>query len=336
MNIQTISSSFSYEQVAELFLKIKKGSCEFNEIVSLIKENQKLVSLYDFSSALISELRTLGHLRLAETYSSSVESLRKFIGDKELYLQDLNCKLVLKYESYLLSKNLSPNTTSFYMRNLRSIYNRAVDRGLVIQSYPFKRVYTGVEATRKRALPLSVVKKIMDLDIDNHSLAFARDIFILSFYLRGISFVDLVYLTRDNLKGDHLVYRRKKTNQELTIKWESCMQDIVDRYSVDGSKYLLPILKDDASNLRRRYLTMSHNVNRNLRIIGDMLNIEHTLTLYVARHTWASAALSKKVPISIISQAMGHDSEKTTRIYLSTLDTTEIDNANLLLINSLR
>ena len=221
------------------------------------------------------------------------------------------------------------------MRNLRSIYNRAVEKGLIIQMNPFKRVYTGVDVTNKRALPISVIKDILYLKLERDALIFARDLFIFSFYLRGISFVDIAYLTHDNLKGGYLVYRRRKTNQELSIKWEPCMQEIVNRYHLKGSKYLLPILNENSTDLRHQYLTMSHNVNRKLGQIGRVLNLPHPLTMYVARHSWASAAMNKRVPLAVISQAMGHDSEKTTKIYLSALDKSEIDEANNLLINAL-
>lgn len=114
------------------------------------------------------------------------------------------------------------------------------------------------------------------------------------------------------------------------------MQDLVDKYDTSHSVYLLPII-DTRRNLdeRRQYIYAAHNINRCLKIIGNHLDVSVPLTLYVARHAWASIARSKNVPVSVISGGMGHDSEATTRIYLALLDTSSIDKANSVILKSL-
>ena len=165
----------------------------------------------------------------------------------------------------------------------------------------------------------------MDLRLYPH-LSYARDIFLLSLGLRGMSFIDMAYLTYDNLRGGHLTYYRRKTGGRLDIRWEQQMQTIIDKYPKD-TKYLLPILTNDADD-RQTYKKLSKRINRHLRLVGEMVQLPIPLTLYVARHSWASIAKQKQIPISVISDALGHDSEKTTLIYLSTLDTSAVDNAN--------
>lgn len=86
---------------------------------------------------------------------------------------------------------------------------------------------------------------------------------------------------------------------------------------------------------RKQYIYSAHNINRCLKKIGAMLGLSLPLTMYVARHTWASIAKQKKVPISVISDGLGHDSELTTRIYLSSLDNIEIDKANKMIMRLL-
>lgn len=113
------------------------------------------------------------------------------------------------------------------------------------------------------------------------------------------------------------------------------MQEIVDRYNIPGSPYLLPIIARLGMDERKQYINASHRINRYLKAIGKELGLSVPLTHYVARHSWASAARSKNIPISVISESMGHDSENTTRIYLTTLDTATIDKANRLILNSL-
>jgi len=184
---------------------------------------------------------------------------------------------------------------------------------------------------------LKVIKKIKDMDFTtNPTFDFARDMFLLSFYTRGMSFVDMAYLQKKDLRHGILSYRRRKTGQQMFIKWEKCMQEIIDKYDTSGSNYLLPIIKP-LNNIdeRKQYINTAHKINYYLKIIGKGLGLSLSLTLYVARHAWASIAKSKNIPLSVISEGMGHDSETTTRIYLASLDTSAIDKANSLILKSL-
>ena len=143
------------------------------------------------------------------------------------------------------------------------------------------------------------------------------------------------YLKKTDLKNGNLVYRRRKTGQRLVIRWESCMQDIVEKYDTGDSPYLLPIIRHSGMDERKQYLNMGHFVNRHLKNIGTRLNLDIMLTMYVSRHTWASAAKVKNIPTAVISEALGHGSEMTTRIYLASLDNGIVDNANRLILREL-
>lgn len=188
----------------------------------------------------------------------------------------------------------------------------------------------------KRAIPQDAIKRLRDLNLNSRPSAdLARDIFMFSFYTRGMSFIDIAFLRKEDIQNGILSYRRKKTNQHIVVKWEKQMQEIVDKYDTVNSPYLLPLIKNVGQDERRQYLTAAHRINRNLKTIGKQLGLSMPLTCYVARHTWASIAKSKNIPISVISEAMGHDSESTTRIYLASLDTSVIDKANKLIIGLL-
>ena len=222
------------------------------------------------------------------------------------------------------------------MRGLRAIYNRAVEKELTVQRSPFKHVYTGIDKTVKRAVPLKIIRQIRDLDLSLYPVMdYARDVFMFSFYTRGMSFVDMAFLKKKDLQNSILSYRRHKTNQQLFIKWEKPMQELIDKYDTTGSPYLLPIIKSNGKDERRQYKIEAHRINRNLKKIGEQLGLAIPLTTYVARHGWASIAKSKNIPIATISEAMGHDSETTTRIYLASLDTSAVDKANRLILKSL-
>lgn len=287
-------------------------------------------TLFRYMEKIIAFYWGQGQCRTSETYATTLNSFRRFRTNKDVNLGEVDSRLMESYEHYLKQNGLSPNTISFYLKHLRAIYNRAVDEELTIDRRPFKRVSTSIEKTSKRAIPLRVIKRLKALDYSqNPSRQFALDMFMFSFYTRGMSFVDIAYLQKKNLKGEVLFYRRKKTNQLLSIHWESCMQEILKVYRSDSSSpYLFSIIKDPDEDPRKQYQNALFLVNRHLKAIGKELGLHQPLTMYCARHSWASIAHEKGIPLSVISEGMGHDSEKTTQIYLASLKTEVIDRAN--------
>jgi integrase len=250
-------------------------------------------------------------------------------------LDALTSDELLLYESYMVQRGVCPNTTSFYMRILQAVYNKAVEKGLIEQKNPFTHVYTGVSKTVKRALLLPDIKRIKNLDLSLHpTLAFARDIFLFSFYMRGMSFIDMAHLRKNDLKGGIISYRRHKTGQQLVVKVEQCAQEIIDRYHDETSSYLLPIITSEGDE-RHQYRNALHVMNHRLKEIGKMIGSPIQLTTYVGRHSWASAAKSNNIPISVISESMGHENERTTQIYLASIDTSVIDDANAKILSFL-
>lgn len=291
-------------------------------------------SFISFAHTLVGQLKQIGKQYTA--YETAINSFTRFRKEQDVPLDEVDSDLMMAYEAYLKSKGICPNSSSFYMRNLRAIYNRAVDKELTEQHNPFKHVYTGIDKTVKRAVPLSVIRRIRDLDLNLHpAMDYARNIFMFSFYTRGMSFIDMAFLKKKDLQNGVLSYRRHKTNQQLFIKWEKPMQELIDKFDTSGTPYLLPIIKNCDNDARKQYKSEAHRVNQSLKKIGKMLELTISLTSYVARHSWASIAKSKNIPIATISEAMGHDSENTTRIYLASLDTTVVDKANSLILKSL-
>lgn len=292
--------------------------------------------VFPFMHNVIESLKASGKERTSETYLTTLNSFMRFIGDKDIMFDDFDSDLMFAYEAFLRKEEqVGLNTSSFYMRVMRAVYNRAVEKGITVQRNPFRNVYTGVGKTVKRAIPLETIRKIKLLDLTMFpTLDYARDIFMFSFYTRGMAFVDMTYLKKTDLKNGVLSYKRQKTGQQLFIRWEPCMQSILDKYRHVDTKYLLPIVTD-AGDERKQYKRVSHFVNCKLKRIGNMVGLSIPLTMYVARHSWASIARSKNIPVSVISEGMGHDSERTTMIYLASLDTHLVDNANHLILKGL-
>ncbi|MDE6551360.1 MAG: site-specific integrase [Muribaculaceae bacterium] len=293
-------------------------------------------SLFNYMESIIIKLKQNGKIRTAETYGSTLKSFKKFRDGEDIMLDSLNTRIMEAYQAWHQQRGVAPNTISFYTRILRAAYNRAVEEEIIENRHPFRHVYTGVDKTVKRALPLSVVKKIKALDLYLiPEQDYARDMFLLSFMLRGMSFIDMAFLRKTDLANGYVTYRRRKTGQQLIIEWTKEMQAILDKYPENASAYLLPIIRNAGVNERSVYRNVGYNINHNLKRIAEKVGITIPLTLYVARHSWASVAKAKGIPVSVISEGMGHDSETTTQIYLASLDTSVVDRANSLILKSL-
>ena len=317
-------------------LENKRVKYTADDIIATFQKQANEQSLFNFMHGVIAQLQQMDKQRTSETYRCTLKSFMQFREDKDVLLEDVDSDLMLMYEAYLRNKGLTKNSTSFYMRILRAVYNRAVEKDLTTNRNPFKHVYTGIDKTVKRAIPLKAIKQIKNLDLSlQPSLDFARDMFLFSFYTRGMSFIDMAYLKKKDLSNGILSYRRRKTGQQLFIRWEKCMQEIVDKYDNPQSEFLLPIIKRADKDNRLQYQSALRFVNNHLKSVVALLNIGITISMYTARHSWASIAKSKNIPISVISEGMGHDSEMTTQIYLASLDNAVVDRANAQILKDL-
>lgn len=316
-------------------LEMERRRFTADDVASMFHRMTKEASFFNFMHGVIAQLKQLGKVRTSETYTATLKSFITFREEQDVPLDGITSDLMLLYEAHLKTRGVRMNTISFYMRNLRAVYNRAVEKGLTEQNNPFRHVYTGVDKTVKRAIPIKAIKALKDLDLSmKSSLDFARDMFMFSFYTRGMSFVDMAYLKKFDLKNGILTYRRRKTGQELSIKWEKCMSEIISKYPDNKTDFLLPIIKE-VGNERKQYDNALHLVNYRLKDLSKKLKLQRPLTMYVARHSWASIAKAKNVPLSVISEGMGHDSETTTQIYLASLETSVVDKANKMILGLL-
>lgn len=296
---------------------------------------KKKLSFINFIYSRIDFYKSINKNQRAERYFRALCKLHSFTEGKDLYFDDLTVDTMLRFESFCEQQGNCPNTISYYNRIIRALYNQAVEEELIEDNRPFRKSYCGIAKTVKRAIPLSKIKEIANLDLSsNYRLRYARDLFMFSFYTRGMSFVDMAFLKKDDLKNGVLSYRRHKTGQLLHIKWEKPMERIRERIGgSEKSPYLLDIIRWNAKDERKAYKNAMFHVNESLHKIQGMVKLGIPLTMYVARHSWASACKMNNIPISVISEGMGHDSEETTRIYLASLDTSIVDKANKKIID---
>lgn len=307
-----------------------------DDIISEFRNTANEKTFFRFMEGVIERLLQLEHIGTAKNYHAALGSFKRFRGDEDITLEAIDQIMMEDYQEYLKSTGLSSNSISFYMRILRAVYNRAVEQELTKDCKPFRMVFTGTEKTLKRAISINDIKRIKNLDLSlKPNIEFARDIFLFLFFCRGMSFIDAAFLRKTGVRNGVLTYRRHKTNQVLRIKIINPIKELIDRYSDKSSPYLLPIIDCSAADERKQYETALRRINNTLKIIADMVKLPVTLTTYVSRHSWATIAKSKNVPVNVISDALGHESIATTQIYLASIDASVIDRVNELIIKEL-
>lgn len=305
----------------------------------IIREFQRCQSedtLFGFMTEIIAKLTSASQISTAHNYKCALKSFTNFRQGIDIPLSALDSIIFEDYQSFLKERGLTWNSISFYLRIMRAVYNRAVRRKLTIDRHPFDNVFTGMEKTRKRAISQREIKSIRNLNLSQYpALDYARDIFIFLFCCRGMSFIDAAFLKKSNIINGVIVYRRHKTGRQLQIKIVEPIQTLLDKYSNPDSPFLLPIINNIGNNELRQYRSALRMVNKHLKIIEKMAAISTHLTTYVSRHSWATIAKTKNVPLSVISDALGHESLMTTQIYLDSIGASEIDQANDLVIKDL-
>lgn len=338
--VRTISRRIhrDIERLNSIIDNLDRKSYEYSsdDIISEFRNTGNVKTLFGFMEDIIGRLYQLEHIGTAKNYHAALGSFKRFRGDEDITLEAIDQIMMEDYQEYLKSTGLSSNSISFYMRILRAVYNRAVEQELTKDCKPFRMVFTGTEKTLKRAISINDIKRIKNLDMSlKPNIEFARDIFLFLFFCRGMSFIDAAFLRKTDVRNGVLTYRRHKTNHVLRIKIINPIKELIDRYSDKSSPFLLPIIDCSAADERKQYETALRRINNTLKIIADMVKLPVTLTTYVSRHSWATIAKSKNVPVNVISDALGHESIATTQIYLASIDASVIDRVNELIIKEL-
>lgn len=270
----------------------------------------------------------------AQNYQRSLRCLQSFLKCRHISFDQITDQTMKSLVTHLYDKGLTKNSVSFYMRNLRAVYNKAVKQKLTLHTPVFDDVYTGVDKTIKRAIDESHLLQIARLNLSSSSLLeLVRDIFLFSFCMRGMAFVDVAYLRKTQLHNGYILYTRRKTGKHLRVKLEPLAQRIVDKYICQERGYLFPFLTSThADTAYRQYVDAINWYNHQLKKLATYISGCPPLTSYTPRHTWATMAHRHCIPLSVISEALGHTTEITTRIYLKSLDDEVIDNENAKLV----
>lgn len=266
----------------------------------------------------------------AKNYRTAIRSLRRFLQQEKLMVRDFTPEMIADYAQWLRQQGISMNTISCYLRSLRAIYNKVVKHYGLEDRKPFKDLFTGHTKTVKRSATNDDIKRLQAMILPKHStLQLSRDIFLFSLYAQGMPFVDVAFLRKEQIRDGLIVYERHKTGQQIVVKIEGCIQEIINRYSRADSDFVFPIITTHhPTQAYRQYQSSLRTYNRNLHKLEKLAGLKRSLTSYVVRHTWASVAYDTNVDLAVIASALGHTNTNTTRIYIRDINNRRLAEAN--------
>jgi len=303
----------------------------------LRRAKSSAVTLYTYFDAVVDRLRKTGQIKTAEVYKDTKRNLEQFTRKGDKQFSEVDVTFLLQFEDHLKRAGKGPNTIYIYLRTLRALINRAIKEEVCPEKYyAFKKFSLGKYAnikTAKRALSKEDIDKIRDCSLSKHKeLTDAKNIFLFSYYCRGMNFADMASLTWKDIAGERLEYVRQKTGERFSIGLLPPALDILTYYKKANKHnkggYVFPILNETHATptaIYNRKVKMLRKINGELKQLAAHCGIEAELTTYVARHSFATILKRQGVNTSLISEMLGHDSEKTTQVYLDSFESKVLD-----------
>lgn len=331
--IQTLISD-NIKDLSGSILDFKTENKEFTatKVIERVKEPSLKKTVEQLFDSEINRLQGEGRLKYAFTYKELKASLLNFNMHLDIYFSEIDINWLKRYEAYLRTKGLADNSIGVRFRTLRTLFNKAISENIVKSDYyPFKayKVSKLRKGTVKRAITKADIELIINHKVESDYSQLAIDLFYFSYLSGGINFVDMAYLKADNIIDKRLIYNRKKTKKLIKLPMQEKALHIIDKYKSDNC-YLFPVLSDfhktEVQKANRIHKVLA-KVNKCLKEIGTELNLPIDITTYVARHTYATVLKRSGVNTSIISESLGHSSEKVTQIYLDSFENSQIDEA---------
>lgn len=308
--------------IQDIVVKFKKDSGK-----------QQTLSYTTFHESLIEEIKNAGKLSTSNIEKDTLKSIQRFFNRTEITFKDLSVDAIYKYQSFLNSNNNSQSTIGIRIRTLRAVFNKAIDREIIpATTYPFNKFKVSKikESGKKEYLSEEELVLLKNAELLKKNDIFARDMFLLSFYGRGINFIDLIKLKKTDLYKETITYKRSKTEVIVNFKINDFWKDKLAQYiSPTDSLYLFNIIQNNQSseiylnNKKEKYLKTYINTPLK-RIITD-LGIKKKITYYCARHSFATILKFNNISIDIIKEALGHKDIKSTMSYLNTLPSNTLD-----------
>ena len=312
-----------------------EGNLNFLSVTELkekIIKKHKYESFFQYGLLKVEELKLAQRFGSARSYNGLIQILKVFTKGRDLKFNEINLNFLQRFEQFHLSKRGNTiNGLASYMRTLKAIYNKAIKDGLVDREfYPFYNYKIKTTPTKKRAIKLESIKKIVNLNFDtSHELYHYRNYFLLSYLTMGMSFIDMAFLKRKNIIDGRIKFQRKKTSKIYDIQITEKINEILRVYSKSKQKedFLLPVIKRGSLELQYKDAQWAlKRYNKGLKKLATLANIDEHLTSYVSRHSFATQALFRNIPLAAISAMLGHSKLSTTQIYLKSLPSEILDN----------
>lgn len=346
----------------ELCVLIDKKKAEVNKLIlheeidgkdssaeelkrKVVKKKSSKITVLQYFDRVYEDLIKLDKIKTAKTFRATKNSLMNFRDGKDFFFSDVNLNFLIRYEEYHIAKGWKLNSIFVIVRTFKTLINKAREEEIVRQDYdPFKdyslKKFRGI-VTEKRALDKEQIKKIETLELKPCSSIYnSRQYFMFSLYCRGMNFADMADLKWKDIKNGEFEYIRNKTNKRFHVKLIEPANEILKyfkrHYFENMESYVFPILKPSnvtAMSRENRKVKMLRIINSDLKEIAKLCDIEETLTMYVARHSFATILKMKGVQTSVISELLGHRSESTTQIYLDSFGKDQLDEANKVLLD---
>jgi site-specific recombinase XerD len=295
------------------------------------------ITVYEHFQSVISRMNLAGRTGNARSYKDTCNSFFSFQKDLDLSFKNLNVTLLESYEAHLRGRGNQDSGIANRMRTLRAIYNSAIRNGIVKQEfYPFDKYKISKLKSKglKRALSREEIKKMLEVNIDERpDLIEVKNYFTFSYFTRGINFVDMMKLKKENIKEDKFEYVRSKTKSRFIVKILPPVRAILDYYLSRGlnTDYVFPILlKNDLTPIQienRKHKTLS-KFNKDLKELAKLAEVDKNVTSYVIRHSFATNSKQMGISADVISQSMGHSNVNITNSYLKDFEDDVIDDAN--------
>lgn len=331
-----------YAMAKDILIKMQDRKKPFTveELSVRIRRGDSKKSFHDFTQELIDEMKKAGKYGNAECYTTTLNSVKRFTHDKDFFFEEIDYGWLNKYENHLYSRGNIPNTVSNYIRTVRAIFNKAIKMNIVEHEYyPFgrNRYEIPTSPTKKRAIPIEQIRLIESIELPENSLEWhARNMFMFSFYTRGMTWVDLAHLRLQNIINGRIEYVRIKTIRKgakvFSIKITPKAQGILDIYTLSKNPkdYVFPIITrpDDPEMVRYDIKNGNKLFNQYLQKVAKKCGIDETITSYVARHSWSTAAKKMGYDVGIIADALGHSDPSITKTYLDSFGNEDLDKIN--------
>lgn len=309
-----------------------------SEIKDKMISTKTETTFYEYTEKLIKELIEQKRIGNARSYANTLREIKNFMNGRTLSFYEINDNFLNRLEHSYISRKLSRNGLAVHMRTLRAIYNKAIKENIIDrEAYPFERYTIKTKPTKKRAITPEAIQRIVGLNYPPENPLFeTRNIFLMSFYLMGAPYADLAGLRVKNIIDGRLQYKRQKTGKFYDIKITENLQPIIDYYirNKKHDDFILPVIRrKEPGEQYKDVLWARSRYNKRLKELAKDAEISETLTSYVSRHTFASIANNMNVPVTAISEMLGHQKISTTQVYLAGFNRDVIDDFNRKIIS---